>query len=1199
MKDSNTSYVVRQLKTVFSISIFLLLISLYASYTSINKLIDNSRLVNHANEVLLESENLISYIKDAETGHRGFLASGGDETFLEPYNLSRSKVALTLSKLELLTVDNPDQKKNIEQVRTFIDEKYELMERTVNLTRENKFDMAYQREKLEGMEKGKNVMDNLREVVSRMKAEETKLLDIRTNEQSKYISYTPPLVVVAAIISILITIFSYIKIKQDMDKRIEKQKEDEEKYIETSKRISITEAIAKKIADGDYTVRSNDTRQDELGRISYAMNEMSSSLEKSFNHLKETNWLQEGSVKLSDAMRGERNLHRLCANLINTIIDFLDAQMGTVYQVDKAQLNLVSSFAASDAPRYLKIGEGLVGQAAESKKMMIVNDVPSDYLKIKSSVGNMLPSSLVILPLLYVNEVIAVVELGLFRKLTSSELEFLSKNAEGIATGINAALDYERMQHLLEETQAQSEELQTQHSELENLNAELETQAQKLQASEEELRVQQEELRQTNEELEERSSLLEEKNRDIQKKAEELAVATRYKSEFLANMSHELRTPLNSILLLSRLLTENNDKNLNSDQIEYARVIQSSGNGLLGLIDEILDLSKIEAGKMNLEYKQVHIQEMTEDLNALFKPQADEKKIELKFNIDKDVPQVIETDPMRLDQILKNLLSNAIKFTAKGSVALEVKKVPGEDKIIRFDVIDTGIGIPADKQLLVFEAFQQADGSTKRKYGGTGLGLSISKQLSKLLNGKLKLESEPDKGSTFSLFLPIVKMNLSYSSAIETFTTEKVQDKLAVAEQRQSIQSQHLIIPNSIPDDRDIVSKNDKCILIIEDDTVLAKTLLEYSRKKGYKGLVSVRGDEGFGLALKYMPLGILLDIHLPVKSGWEVMEELKANPQTRHIPIHVMSSTQAKSESLTKGAVDFIDKPIAIEQISDVFKKIEYIVNNKAKKVLIVEENPKHAKALAYFLETFNINSDVKSDIFEGVEALKNDRLDCVILDMEVSNIKSYSLLEEAKKESGIENLPIIIFTGKNLSTTEEQKIKQYADSIIVKTAHSYQRVLDEVSLFLHLVDGNKEVRKGDYKKLGALNQILNEKTVLVVDDDVRNIFSLSKSLEKLKMHVITAVDGKEAMKKLNENPHVDAVLLDMMMPQMDGYQTATKIREQARWKNLPVIAVTAKAMSGDREKCIEAGASDYITKPIDIDQLLSLLRVWLYYKN
>jgi CHASE3 domain sensor protein/GAF domain-containing protein len=602
LTDTNSSYVIRQLKTVFTISVALLLVSLYASFTSIKRLIDNSQLVNHTHNVLLESENMMSYMKDAETGHRGFLAAGRDPVFLEPYNSSRQKVLTSYANLKALTEDNSLQQENLRQALALIKSKYSQMEKTIKLSEQMSSGSAYEKDKREGMLVGKNIMDSLRVVVSRMQQLEKKLLEARSAEQTKYIDYTPTLVFVAALISILITIFSYVRIKRDMDKRIALQKADEEKYLETSQRISIMEAITKKLADGNYSVRSTDNKQDDLGRVSFALNEMAGSLEKNFNLLKNTSWLQEGTVKLSDAMRGERNLHKLSTNLINTIIEYLDAPMGTLYMAQQSELSLVGSFAVSDAPKNLKIGEGLVGQAVKSKKMMVFNDLPANYISIKSSLGASLPTALVILPLMYSNEVIAVIELGLLRSLTPIELEFLSNNSEAIGIGLNAALDYEKLQHLLEETQAQSEELQTQHSELENLNTELESQAQKLQASEEELRVQQEELQQTNEELEERTTLLEEKNADIEKKAEELAIATRYKSEFLANMSHELRTPLNSILLLSRLLSENNEKNLSNDQIEYAKVIQSSGNGLLGLIDEILDLSKIEAGKMNLEY---------------------------------------------------------------------------------------------------------------------------------------------------------------------------------------------------------------------------------------------------------------------------------------------------------------------------------------------------------------------------------------------------------------------------------------------------------------------------------------------------------------------------------------------------------------------------------------------------------------------
>ncbi len=1194
-QTSSSNSVIRQLQLVFSISTVLLLVSLVASFYSIQKLIGNSRLVNHTNQVLIEAENIISFMKDAETGQRGYLITL-DPRFLQPYTGSREKVAASYNQLLGLTTDSPEQQKNLEQAKGLYEAKFAQMQRIIDLTRRNKAFSQDTLQRNQEMARGKQVMDDLRAVMNRVKTQEEGLLQTRVEQQQIYITYTPFLLVIAAIFSMLITGFAYWRIKKDLDARIAQQQLDEAKYIETTRRIVVMEGITQAIAGGTYSVRSQDALDDELGRIAKALNQMAGSLEQTFTELSAKNWLQAGSVILSDAMRGERDLKRLATRLIDTIATYVNAPLGTMYLADHdATFTLAGSYAAQGVPATIRAGEGLVGQVIERKKTLLVRDVPPDYHRVGSSLGQALPTSLVIAPLLYGEGCVGAIELGLLRTPNPLEIEFIEANLEAIAIGVNSALDYGRLQNFLEETQAQSEELQAQHSEMENLNSELEMQAQKLQASEEELRVQQEELQQTNAELEERGLLLEEKNGEIQKKADELEVSTRYKSEFLANMSHELRTPLNSILLLSRLLTENTDKNLNDDQVEYARVIQSSGNGLLGLIDEILDLSKIEAGQMSLDYAPVPVSELTDELQALFGLLARDKGLNFAITVDPELPSVIETDRMRLGQILKNLLSNALKFTAQGSVRLTIKKTGTPANTLCFVVTDTGIGIPLEKQPLVFEAFQQADGSTKRKYGGTGLGLSISRELAKLLGGEITLTSQVDKGSEFTVQLPVLGTAPAPAPAVKPSPSLPTPPPAIPAVPGKYLST---VIPEAIPDDRTAITAQDKTILIIEDDPAFAKSLLEYARKKGYKGIVAVRGDEGLALAATFKPLGILLDIQLPIMSGWEVMDALKANPQTRSIPVHIMSSYQVKNESLLKGAIDFVDKPMAFEQMQAIFKKIEYVLNRHPKKVLIIEDNPKHAKALAYFLETYHITSELKSNIAEGIDALKRREVDCVILDMGIPDHQAYETLEEARKNPGLENLPIIIFTGKSLSMGEELRIKKYADSIIVKTAHSYQRMLDEVSLFLHLVEEAKPANEtnGAPKKLGGLSQVLTNKTVLVADDDVRNIFALSKALEQYSMTVIPALDGKEALQKLTENPDIDVVLLDMMMPQLDGYETARKIREQYRWKDLPVIAVTAKAMTGDREKCIQAGASDYITKPVDIDQLISLLRVWLY---
>lgn len=1205
---TNVSSITRQIQAIFAASILILLVSSYASYFSMQKLIENSKLVNHTNTVLIEAEQIVSLIKDAEAGQRGYLLTD-DRNFLQFYTGSYGGVMNSLNTLKAMTTDNPVQQANLGRLKLLVDDKYKQMQRTIDLSENLKVRAleTFKQQRYQEMANGRKIMQDLRVVVNEIKNLETELLDKRTTEQERYISYTPILLVIAAIISIIITIISYLRIKSDLDQRAAKQLEEQRVYKETSERISAMEGITRQIAGGNYSVRSTDPGDDELGRVAGALNNMATSLEESFNDLETRSWLQAGSVRISDAMRGQRQVRVLSENLLAAIALYIDARLATLYVTNEdGSLRLSANYGSADVPAYLNANEGMIAQALKLKTIVTIDDVPANYLKVTSSLGEAIPASLVLCPLLYNDEVLAVLELGFFGRPDENDMNLLELNREAMAIGINAALSYELTQNLLEETQAQAEELQTQHNELESLNVELEAQAQNLQASEEELKVQQEELQQTNQELEERTRLLEErnieifeKNKEVQRKAEELALSTKYKSEFLANMSHELRTPLNSILLLSRLMAENTEDNLTSDQIEYAKVIQSSGNGLLSLIDEILDLSKIEAGKMKLEYEETLMKDVATDIRMLFEPVAREKGVEFEVTVTDDVPVSMETDKQRLEQILKNLLSNALKFTSVGSVRMDIKPCDSDYRYVCFVVTDTGIGIPLDKQRHIFEAFQQADGSTRRKFGGTGLGLSISRELVKLLGGTIDLQSEPGKGSTFTVRVPVSKEYKIEEEEIDVTPPEDVENKAAVQPET-PVQSQYISpeIPESIPDDRAMTVKGDKSILIVEDDVNFAKSLLDYTRKQGYRGIVTVRGDEAIDLARTYSPTGILLDLQLPVMSGWEVMEALKKDPITRHIPVHMMSSYEVKKESISKGAIDFINKPVAFEQMQEIFKKLEYVLNREGKKVLIVEENSKHAKALAYFLGTFEINSEIKNNIDDSVDALQS-QVDCVILDMGIPDQKAYDMLEEVKKRPGLESLPIIIFTGKSLSMAEETRIKKYADSIIVKTAHSYQRMLDEISLFLHLVEDKKaNAKKESYRKLGAMNEVLKDKTVLIVDDDVRNIFSLTKALEKMNMHVITAIDGKEALQKLNDNKQINVVLLDMMMPEMDGYETATRIRQHSKWRDLPVIAVTAKAMTGDRDKCIKAGASDYITKPVDVDQLLSLLRVWLYDK-
>jgi len=1187
----------RNLLIGYGISIFLLLASSIASFVSIRNLLDSQVRVAHTDEVILKLENLLSVLKDAESGQRGFLITE-NEQFLEHYKGSAIKSRTLIAEIKTLTVDNPQQQVDCDILSTQVLKRIDYLESLIQIKRNggeiNDSSLLM----------GKTLMDNARKIATTMEQRENNLLALRTANLNRFASSTPILIIIAAGLGILVTVISFFRVLKDYNTRASLQESLERKDREISRRLLVIEGIANQISSGNYDLQVSDEGNDALGSIAISLNRMGSSLQTSFTDLQNREWMQTGIAQLNEIMIGEKDLTRLAEKVVAFLSAYINAPISVFYFVRPDQtIEPLASHGVSKTrlAREIPFGEGLAGQAAQTGKDTFIEEVPQAQLTLEYAAGVVRPHSLLAIVVRYETILKAVIEFGTLEKATPVVKDFLRTVSFNIGLAIHSARDHQRLQELLNETQAQSEELQTQHSELENVNAELEAQAEKLQASEEELRVQQEELQQANQELEERSRLLEERNElivernfEIQKKAEELALSTKYKSEFLANMSHELRTPLNSILLLSRLLSENHERNLSGDQVEYANVIQSSGKGLLTLIDEILDLSKIEAGKMELEYNSISLPDVISELRGLFDPLARDKGISFSVKLDESVPEQIETDRLRLEQIIRNLISNAIKFTRQGSVELFVRK---SGDAIAFEVKDTGIGIPADKQQTIFEAFQQADGSTRRQFGGTGLGLSISRELARLLGGEIHLKSEEGKGSSFTLVIPSRKVEGVAHTLEEMPVIEALPAISKEPEKSRDTRYLSESIPAAIPDDRDKVNKGDRVILIIEDDTAFARSLLDYTRKQGYKGVVAVRGDEGIELAGKVHPTGILLDVQLPVKSGWEVMEALKSNPATRPIPVHMMSSHEVKTKSISSGAVDFINKPVAFEKLGEMFNRIEQALKRHPKKVLIVEENPKHAQALAYFLESYEVTAEIKNSIDEGVKALNREDVDCVILDMGIPAQRSYEIFEDVKKTKGLENLPIIVFTGKNLSHIEEMKIRQYADTIVVKTAHSYQRILDEVSLFLHLVEENKtERRSPKYRKMGELGEVLKGKTILIADDDVRNIFSLTKSLENYGMQVISAIDGRDALKQLEQHPETDLVLMDMMMPEMDGYESTAKIRQNIKHRNLPVIAVTAKAMTGDREKCIAAGASDYITKPVDVDQLISLLRVWLY---
>ncbi|HZY79728.1 MAG TPA: response regulator [Cyclobacteriaceae bacterium] len=1113
----------------------------FYSFRNSAKLVDTNEWVNHTHEVLYEFEQVLAATIDGETGMRGYVIAGREE-FLEPFTESKGRLQQHLSLVTNLTVDNPTQQQNILRLRGSIDAATTWRNNVIDTYKK---DPAEARSIVSAAE-GKRLQDRIRADIAVCRQLENTLLSERKAESDRdtkffYGVFIALLVVIGIVLAVVYGIIRF-------NLRVIKKAEED-------------------------------------------------SAQK--------NWLLAGSVELNEKVRGEKDDNLVASEAVAHLCTYLKAQVGVMYLANGTHLQLAGSYAydvRKQNKQVIEIGEGLVGQAAAEKRMIIFTEVPSDYMAISSGLGHVVPKTLVVLPLVLNDVVRGVIEIGATRDFNTLDMQLLKIVSENLSVVIAAAQSRTRLKELLEETQRQAEELEAQQEELKQTNEELQEKTGLLERSEAELKAQQEELQQSNEELEEKANLLEDQKRkmegakaEIETKARELEATSKYKSEFLANMSHELRTPLNSILILSQILSENKNNTFVEKEVQFATNIHNSGTDLLNLINEILDLSKVESGKMELEITEFPISEVVDDIDRMIPEMAKSKQIDFEIATHDLDARVLSSDRQRVQQILRNLLSNALKFTPKGGkVTLdiseahnvtfrrdELKSKPG---VLAFAVKDTGIGIPKDKLGIIFEAFQQVDGSTKRKYGGTGLGLSISRELAAVLGGEIHVHSEMEKGSTFTLYLP------SNAEVKKVAVKEKTPEPLTEAEAPFAVEDEGI-------DDRGSINESSRTILIMEDDPAFAKVLLDFVRERNYKGVIAYQGNTGLSYARHYKPDAIMLDMKLPVMDGVEVLKQLKNDPELRHIPVQIISGYDKKKEGMELGAFDYIKKPVTQEVLWKAFDKIESFVSRKIKHLLVVEDDKLHNNAVKELIG----NGDVKCfSAYSGKEAydtLVTNSFDCVILDLGLPDMTGFDLLEMIRKNPDLGQVPIVVYTGKDLTKEENSRLEKLAKTVVLKTAFSNERLLDEVMLFLHRVESRLPKEKQNIiRKLHRTDEVLRGKKVLVVDDDIRNVYSLTNALEPEGMNCITAGNGIEALKALEQN-HIDIVLMDVMMPEMDGYEATREIRKIEKFKKLPIIALTAKAMKGDREKCLAVGMSDYISKPLNVDRLLSLMRVWLYH--
>ncbi len=994
--------------------------------------------------------------------------------------------------------------------------------------------------------------------------------------------------------------------------------------------------VAIAVTKGDLTRSIAVQAEGEVAVLKDNINQMIANLRETTQKNTEQDWLKTNLAKFTRMLQGQRDLEAVSKLILSELAPLVGAQHGVFYLMESpeaqpAYLKLLSSYAYQErkhlANRFY-LGEGLVGQSALEKERILLTEVPENYITISSGLGEASPLNAVVLPVLFEGQVTAAIELASFQRFSEIHLTFFDQLTESIAIVLNTIAASMRTEELLKQSQSLAEELQTQQGELQETNKRLEQQAQSLKASEELLKNQQEQLQQTNEELEEKARLLSRQNeeverkngeieqarRSLEEKAKQLALTSKYKSEFLANMSHELRTPLNSLLVLAKLLGDNVESNLTAKQVEYSQTIHAAGRDLLRLINDILDLAKIESGTMSVEIEQTHFAELHDHLDRTFRQIAQDKGLNFRLSLNERLPKAIFTDTKRLQQVLKNLLSNAFKFTAQGEVSLQIEPVTrgwSRDQetlnranlVVAFAVSDTGIGIAPDKQKVIFEAFQQADGTTSRQYGGTGLGLSISREIAQILGGEITLVSDVGRGSTFTLYLPHTYLGIPETSSPRS---EVKQDRGEETEKKfpnnQTVDvlpridgEQHH--PSALSDDRDNIQPGDRVLLIVEDDLNFARLVLEMAREQGFKALVAMRSTTGLAMAQTYQPAAIILDVRLPGDSGWTVLDRLKHDAKTDRIPVVIISVLEdGQHRGLKLGALAYYQKPLTPEALVGVLTNLKGFSERPVKNLLLVIADESQRQTLAELIGNRDVEITLVSTAAAAKAALINAQFDCAVLDLSLPEMSNLALIEECKQELDINKLPIILYTENELSEQQETASERLSASLLLKIVRSPECLLKETTLFLHRDRTHlPEARQKMLEQVQQTNLTLVDKKVLIVDDDVRNIFALTSLLERYQMEVLSVENAADGIASLENNADIDIVLMDVMMPGMDGYQAMQAIRQFDQFNSLPIVALTAKAMHGDRDKCLEAGASDYIAKPVDTEQLLSLLRVWL----